>query len=165
MQRDRAHQRLAQRMIPQGYASAESARVAGRQSAVVLGRTVGPRGTHTVSYSRVQPAKAGEGKADPRPRSVEKIRAISALPHPVWSRRSDGLSCATGAATRLGQTNGDFKRVTVNSRFVHARTNHVQRKNNTGRATWALSSLDFIVHHTCLSPPTRNRGSWHPNQS
>lgn len=52
----------------QGYASAESARVAGRQSAVVLGRTVGPRGTHTVSYRSVKPAKAGEDEAGPQPR-------------------------------------------------------------------------------------------------
>jgi len=52
-----------------------------------------------------------------------------------------------------------------NSRFVHARTNHVQRKNDTGRATWALISLAFTEHHACLSLPTRERGSWHPNQS
>lgn len=77
----------------------------------------------------------------------------------------DGAQLRSGpllGSAASGRGHGDQK---GNSRFVHACTNHVQRKDDTGRATWAHISLGVTVRHARLSPPTRKRGSWHPNQS
>jgi hypothetical protein len=60
--------------------------------------------------------------------SLSPIPAVEAVEEGKSEvRRSSG---AIGTASRLGsQVNGDQK---ANSRFVHARTNHIQRKDDTG---------------------------------
>jgi hypothetical protein len=138
-----------------------SALVAGRSSAVVL---AGPRGTYYWRDGSGDKATTGRRSGHPATGSGKDLSNLSPTPA-IEEGKSEVRRNSTTTGALLGSVakwTGDQK---GNSRFVHARTNHVQRKNHTGRATWAPISPAFTVHRACLSPPTRERGFRHTNQS
>ncbi len=124
-----------------------SAQVAGRQSSVDFGRTA----WDTAHWQYASGDRSQNWQAP------SYGRKISGQFPPICGGEEDSEVGRAMDSQLMGP-----KR--ENSRFVHACTNHVQRENNTGRATWALIPFAFTVHRACL-PPTRERGSWHPNQS
>lgn len=149
-----------------------STRRCGRRSAQEQGARVpvltGPRGTYYWQYTGGDKATTRRREAGTQQRTVEKdLSDVSHTPT-VDSEaveeeaESEVRRNSTTVRTAARLMDGDQK---GNSRFVHARTNHVQRKNDTGRTTWAFISRTFTVDHARLSPPTRDRGSWHSNQS
>lgn len=157
------HQRLAkirQAMSARGDAGAEAPKSRAPECGC-FDTTVGP----TTSSMRVE-TKQLLGEMRRTPSYGQWERSEQSLSHLEEGKsEGDGAQLRSGpllGSAASGRGHGDQK---GNSRFVHACTNHVQRKDDTGRATWAHISLGVTVRHARLSPPTRKRGSWHPNQS
>jgi hypothetical protein len=149
-------------MVGRRRCGRRSARVAGRLSAVLTG----PRGTYSIGSMRAKQTNYCQlGDEAGTQLRAEWKRFEQSLSNPRIEKREvrkcDGTQLRSGGGSALRALPSGQGFTKGNSRFVHARTNHVQRKNDTGRATWALISLAFTVHRACLSPPTRERGSWH----